>query len=175
MRKRVFAALLTLVLLPATACSPGADVEIELENVSESLGVNAAGGTMVTRADSRGGFHGDGTAFVEIHYPDDRVLSEIEQNAYWKKLPLSESVEALAYGVTYEENGVSTSVGPYLTERGEPLFPRVQNGYYYFYDRHDQAVDPSDASQALNRASLNVTLAIYNADSRELYYCEFDT
>lgn len=32
-----------------------------------------------------------------------------------------------------------------------------------------------DASQTLNRASLNVTLAIYDTDSRELYYCEFDS
>lgn len=160
------------VIVPETSES---DAEVDLVGVSEAVEVDVLGGIVARASNTYGGFHGDGVAFAEIHYADDRVLGEIEQSAHWKRLPLSDAVEALAYGVTTEENGVSTSVGPYLTEDGEPLFPQVQNGYYYFRDRHDQASDPSDASQTLDRASVNVTLAIYDADSRTLYYCEFDS
>ena len=147
--------------------------EVDLVGESEALETDVLGGIVAKASNSYGGFHGDGAAFAEIHYTDDRVLGEIEQSAKWKELPFDEDIEALAYGVSTEKNGVSISVGPYLTEDGEPLLPQVQNGYYYFRDRHDQALDPYDASQTLSRASLNVTLAIYDTDSRELYYCEF--
>ena len=39
-------------------------------------------------------------------------------------------------------------------------------------DRHS---DAGDGQNLLERASLNVTLAVYDADSDTLYFCEMDT
>ena len=53
--------------------------------------------------------------------------------------------------------------------------PQIENGYYYFYDRHDEATDPYDDSEFLARFSFNFTLAIYDSDTNTLYLCEYDT
>ena len=46
------------------------------------------------------------------------------------------------------------------------------NGFYRLIDRHS---DAGDGQNLLERASLNVTLAVYDADSDTLYFCEMDT
>ena len=54
-------------------------------------------------------------------------------------------------------------------------FPDSQvaaNGFYRLIDRHS---DAGDGQNLLERASLNVTLAVYDADSDTLYFCEMDT
>ena len=147
------------------------DADIDLVAVSDALGIDALGGTLEASVDSYGGFRGDGMLFAQIAYPDDRILHQIEVDPTWKELPLSEVVEVLTRGVS-DETG---QYGPYLTDTGAALFPQVENGYFYFRDRHDQSADPTDDSQVLKRASINVTVAIYDADSRTLYYGELDT
>ena len=112
---------------------------------------------------------------MEISYDDDRILSQIEGSAAWSELPASEAVEALLYGASVEREGRVIEAGPYIAENGTPLFPQVENGYWFFRDRHGEALDPADDSEVLGRASLNVTVAVYDADSRTLYYGELDT
>ena len=48
----------------------------------------------------------------------------------------------------------------------------IANGFYRLIDRHS---DAGDGQNLLERASLNVTLAVYDADSDTLYFCEMDT
>ena len=101
------------------------------------------------------------------------TAASIAANAAWTPLPLDETAQALAYGVTREDGGEVFSAGPYLTDdSGDPLLPGIANGFYRLIDRHS---DAGDGQNLLERASLNVTLAVYDADSDTLYFCEMDT
>lgn len=48
------------------------------------------------------------------------------------------------------------------------------NGYYFLYDRQAKNGRAAGAD-ILRRDSLNFTVAVYDSDSRILYYCEMDT
>jgi len=136
--------------------------------ISETLGVNAKPGAVLSSYNDHGGFHGDGTTFEVRIYSDDSLLTEIQQHSDWKPLPLTENLEIIAYGKEYP----GFSIGPYIFVRGYAEFPIVEEGYYYFYDRQSDSTDDADV---LNRGSYNITLAIYDLNSRTLYYCDYDT
>jgi hypothetical protein len=139
---------------------------------SSILGIDPSSATVVESSDSHGGFQGDGLLFKQIRFADDSVGAILSQRDEWKPLPLSENLTTLVYGVTTE----TSQDGPYLTnEANEPVFPEVQNGYYYFEDRHSKSVDPYDDTDVLERYSFNFTIAIYDTDTNTLYYAEFDT
>lgn len=141
-------------------------------DISESLGIDVSKGTVNTDFDSHGGFHGDGMLFQQISFEDSKLSDEIKDNDGWKPMPLSQNMEALVYGI--EE--ATSSIGPYLTdESGDTIIPEIQNGYYYFYDRHSESKAPYSDDDILNRASFNFTLALYDSDNHVLYYVEFDT
>lgn len=141
-------------------------------DISDSLGIDVSKGTVLTDSDSHGGFHGDGMMFQQILFEDSKLSDEIKDNDSWKPMPLGQSMEALVYGT---EEGTS-STGPYLTdESGNTIIPDIQNGYYYFYDRHSESKDPYNDEDILGRASFNFTLALYDSDNHVLYYVEFDT
>lgn len=87
---------------------------------------------------------------------------EMEESELWKPLPLSENT-----------NNLITNT---INDECAQAIPEITNGYYFFYDRHDDASeDRYDDSQLWNRNSLNCTLAIYDADSDILYVYELDT
>ena len=134
------------------------------------LGINISSGSIITDTDSHGGFHGDGITFLEVAFEDDSCLNQIKGNSSWKQLPVSYPVDALLYGT---QNG-SSSIGPYVTEGGKKLFPKAETGYYYFKDRHTGA-GGQGSKDVVNRHSFNFTVALYDEDTRTLYYCEFDT
>lgn len=162
--------LLPLALLPLLAlsmCHAALDTApvSEAVQVSRALGVDASAGTVVSASDSHGGFHGDGLTFIELSFPDDSFGTRVQ--TAWHSLPLSGSLNTFVYG--------SPGAGPYITWDGVNCFPPVQNGCYYFEDRHSQSTDPHSDSELLQRHSFNVTIAIYDADTRTFYYCEFDT
>lgn len=141
-------------------------------DISESLGIDVRKGNVLMDSDSHGGFHGDGMLFQQISFEDSKFSDEIKYNDGWKPMPLSQNMEALVYGIEVD----TSSIGPYLTdESGDTIIPDIQNGYYYFYDRHSESKDPFSDKDILNRASFNFTLALYDSDNRVLYYVEFDT
>ena len=123
-------------------------------------GVDVSKGDMISMKDTHGGFHGDGVSFMEMSFDDCSTEYDIKRNPKWRKLSLSDDLEAIVYGV----NKSDEHIGPYITDdNGNSLFPMVKNGYYYFNKRND------------NGYSLNIDIAIYDEDTRKLYYCEFDT
>ena len=116
-------------------------------DISENLGIDVGKGTVNTDSDSHGGFHGDGMLFQKISFEDSKLSDEIKDNDGWKPMPLSQNMEALVYGI--EE--ATSSIGPYLTdESGDTIIPDIQNGYYYFYDRHSECKDPFSDKDILN-------------------------
>ena len=89
----------------------------------------------------------------------------------WKPLHFDRTLTALAYGL--REGPRQT--GPFVTGRGgSALLPAIEKGYYFFKDRHADANSGSGAD-LLSRASMNFTLAIFDAAANRLYYYELDT
>ena len=170
MRKFLFACgMISLMLFTLTACGS----EDPAEEISRALHIDVSAGEAISSSDTHGGFHGDGISCVALQFPDSQVADAIAANAAWTPLPLDETAQALAYGVTREDGGEVFSAGPYLTDdSGDPLLPGIANGFYRLIDRHS---DAGDGQNLLERASLNVTLAVYDADSDTLYFCEMDT
>lgn len=169
--RRIFSmgvAAVAVIVLGIVLHSPQKDDISETQRTV--LGINISNGTIITDTDSHGGFHGDGITFLEVAFEDDSCLNQIKGNSSWKQLPVSYPVDALLYGT---QNG-SSSIGPYVTEGGKKLFPKAETGYYYFKDRHTGA-GGQGSKDVVNRHSFNFTVALYDEDTRTLYYCEFDT
>lgn len=122
-----------------------------LSNLSKNLGAELDGGKVTYYCDSHGGFHGDGITEVQIS-----ASLQAPDSEYWHSLPLSENA---ARG---------------LTHFGFEI-PEVENGYWFFCDRHSQSTDPADDSGLFSRHSYNFTLAVYDPAAGMLYYFEFDT
>lgn len=165
MKKRLLAAgVMSALLVALTACG-AVDPQ---DAVSKELEIDVSGGSEVSDYDTHSG-NGDGVSCVVFSFADDQVAQEIEGDSAWSALPMDQTAQALAYGVSDE----TSSVGPYLTDdAGEPLLPEVQNGYYRLIDRHS---DAGDGQNLLERFSLNLTLALYDTDSNTLYFCKLDT
>lgn len=150
------------VILMLSACQKSSSPQKE---ISHALGIDISNGAVEAYNDSHGGFHGDGTSYASIRFPDDSIAKELSESSAWKTLPLSKNLSVLIYGA-----------GAGLTNKdGENSFPVIQNGYYYFIDRHDQSTDIYDDTNLLDRNSFNFTIAIYDTDTDTLYYAEFDT
>lgn len=155
-RKGLAALLAALLLLCLTACS-GKD---HAQSLSKLLRLDVSGGTVEAFEDSHGGFLGDGAAYWVITFPDDSVRKTIEESSAWQPLPMTAAVNHLAC---------------HLLDGQPPCLPEVEQGWYFFYDRHDQSRDPWDAAAAMGRHSYNFTAAVYNADTDTLYCLVLDT
>ncbi len=147
-------ALLLCLILLFTACAP-AD---PLAEASAELGVDLSAGTLVYSTDTHGGFHGDGETILQIVIPDLRV----PESSNWHPLPLSETLEQMLYHSITDEHGHS-------------LLPRIENGCWFFADRHYQSTDPADDSDLFSRHSWNFTAAVYDSDTSTLYFFRIDT
>ena len=170
MRKKIGAVLALLLL--AAALGGCQRQRAAAKEISDALGVDVSDGEQLAYTDSHGGFHGDGLTFAALKFPDAALADEIKGKEGWKALPLSKNLTAAAYGISDE----TSSTGPYLTdEDGEPVLPEIENGYYYFQDRHAKSADAYDDTELLDRASLNFTIALYDVDTDTLYYVKYDT
>ena len=107
------------------------------------------------------GWFGDGYILSELECSDESVLNDIMNDEHWKRLPLSENMHRFFYEDYHFPNDL-------------PI-PVIKEGYYFFYDRHDQAKDPYDDAELYDRASFNFTFAIYDTKENKLYVCEFNT
>lgn len=130
------------------------------------LGFDKEDFIVVDEADTHDGFHGDGSYYLILDCSENKEKA-LENIKVWKKLPLSKNLELIMYG---NESG---TYGYKLAE--EAKIPEIENGYYYFCDRHAESTDSSDDSNLFNRASFNFTLAVYDSDTDRMYYFEFDT
>ena len=118
--------------------------------------------TVVEEQETHEGWLGDGSYYLVldcVNNPDAALC--IVSN--WKRLPLSENLNRIMY----------THSGFNLSE--EAHMPVIENGYYYFEDRHAEATDSTDDSELFSRYSYNFSLAVYDTDTNRFYYFEFDT
>ena len=171
--KKALAVLLSIIcVISVSACSSGSPGNTK-DKIADVLALDLSEASFATTNDTHGGFHGDGTSLVQLGFSNDSCEEQIKDNALWKPLPLTENLTALVYGIRSE----TTAVGPYITfdDVGTPAFPVIENGYYFFLDRHSNSTDAHDDTNVLARPSFNLTIAMYDADTDILYYCEFDT
>lgn len=170
--KKAFRAVATGLFFAGVLGIAGCESRNVLDSVSDTLEVDVGKGAVLSESDSHGGFQGDGTAYAVISFSDADCLNQIVESAAWRPLPLSEHLTALIYG----QEGENGKLGPMLCDRdGEPLPPRIQNGYYCFVDRHPLSQDKKDDSDVFSRSSYNFSVGIYDTDTDTLYYMELDT
>lgn len=134
------------------------------DRISAALEVDISDGIILEGYDDHSGFHGDGTLFAVFEFSDDALEQKISCPGGWNSLPLTDNLEVLVYGIRSSE----AATGPFIGI----TMPKVERGYWYFYDRRGMT---SDDRTVLQRESYNYTIAIYDADTNKLYYCEYDT
>ena len=142
------------------------------DNITEALEVDVTGGVEVYYENDHGGWLGDGLTFGIVEFPDDSLVSSLQSNFGWNELPLSENLEIALYGRAGEYSALIRNDGE------EALFPKVENGYYYFLNRCSNGLGPGgryDDSILFDNYSFNFTAAIYDTDTNTLYYTLFDT
>lgn len=133
-------------------------------HISESLQADVSAGTVVSSYDDHSGFQGDGTGYAVLSFEDDILEQGIAAPGGWHSLPLTDNLQTLIYGTRTE----TQATGPFIGV----TVPKVETGYWYFYDRQGET---NDDSEVLNRNSYNYTFALYDAETDLLYYCEYDT
>lgn len=153
-----------IVMLMGLMLRVGGGDDFWYDRISEALGVNISDSTLLQGYDDHSGFHGDGTMFAALEFSDDRMEYVISSPGGWNALPLPENLHTLVYG----KHSSEAAIGPYIGI----TMPKVERGYWYFYDRQGMT---QDDAMVLKRGSYNYTIAIYDADNDVLYYCEYDT
>ena len=81
-----------ILIMSITACGRKDTRDI----VSEVLSLDASGGSEILNYDTHSG-NGDGTSCIVLHFKEDAVLKEIQENK-WNAFPLDETVKTLVYG-----------------------------------------------------------------------------
>lgn len=156
MRKLLIITLILLLILPGCSDKTG--------NISGTLGTDVSAAEVLISEDSHGGFHGDGEAYMVLQFRNETQLF-VPDSPFWHALPLPENLNSVLYG-----NNIMLT-----DDAGNPRVPEIENGFYFFCDRHSKSTDPADDASIFSRGSLNFTLAVYDADTYTLYYYEQDT
>ncbi|MBQ2663259.1 MAG: hypothetical protein IJH36_10765 [Clostridia bacterium] len=154
--------LISVCLIATTLCS------CIFSELSMRFHINDSYFDEVESGDNHGGFHGDGEAYRIFDCSKNRDKA-LEVVSLWEPLPLSENLELIMYGG--ERNGRSYG----LTLANKAHMPKIEHGFYKFYDRHSEARDRDSDSELFNRYSYNFSLAVYDTDTDRLYYFVFDT
>lgn len=162
MKKTIAFIAAFIMMFTLAACNTTNNENDAINRISESLDIEISQESVVENKDVE-------NEFITLKITDEKTIDEIKSE--WKELPLTENLTALIYGLEDE----ASSIGPYITNDNQPLFPQIENGYYYFYDRNSKSTDNFDDTEILNRNSFNVTIAIFDMDTNKLHYCEFDT
>lgn len=153
--KRVVGILLIIALMLSLFGCSGADKRA----LADVGGVDLRGGDIIFSEDTHGGIHYDGRSLIKVRYSDASTAEKIAASDKWRALPFSDNLETFVYQYYNSDSQI----------------PKIENGYYYFYDRHNDSKDRYSDADLLNRPSFNLTFAVYDADSQTLYFCTFDT
>lgn len=144
--------------------------------LSERLGVDVSRGTVQSSRNSHGGFHGDGLLEVTISFTQEQaetMLAQLSGLPGWKPLPVTENLTKALYGKSVANHRWNPLI--WHESPDEVLVPEIRNGWYYFFDRHSEAMDPLDDGNLFSRGSYNFTVAVFDTDTMTLYFYELDT
>lgn len=118
----------------------------------------------IERQDTHGGMVMDGETLARVYFTDEqakKVLNEIKNNKHWRELPIMERLQ----------EGIIFNIDKSME------FPIVENGYWFYLDRHTEANDIYDEYERYEekRSSTNFSVAVFDSDSNILYYYALDT
>lgn len=166
MVRKLTAIVLVLGLLLCCGCS-SEQSRWSNESISSLTGVDVSKAETRTVINNYDG--GKGACYISMTFGDDACLAQIGNNADWNKLPLTDNLTAIVYG--------TDSAAPYISfdDSKTAAIPLVENGYYFFADRHGDSSDAKNDGDILNRDSISLTVVIYNTDTNTLYYLDLDT
>lgn len=116
----------------------------------------------IEEKDTHGGFHGDGEALIKVYFSykqAEKFIRKIDKNIHWNKLPMKDILQTCINNNTTDEISV----------------PIIENGYWFFLDRHSKATNKYNYYDMFDRASSNYSIAIFDIDSNVLYIYSLDT
>jgi len=123
--------------------------------------------------DNHGGFHGDGETVMILTFSeksDAKLREQMEGGDVWEDFPITTNLRRCIYGS--EELAIT-----YISRVQQAKFPEITNGYWFFLDRQVDGENPDryHDDSLLSRPSINCVAALYDTDTRTLYYWKFDT
>ena len=168
MKKSCLVICVLMIAIVVVGCS----VESNQDYIAKQINIEIPKIINIEHMDDHGGFHGDGEKFAKIEFDNNNglnVLTQIEKNDRWKKMPLTENLNLIMYG------GGKDNVEYAYNIAKKSGIPEIKNGYWYFIDRHSESKHPEKDMELFDRHSFNFTISLYDADNNTLYYLEFDT
>jgi len=134
--------------------------------IKKEIGIDISSCEIIKDLDTHGGCMGDGSYLLVADC--EKVRGDIlQQMSNWKKFPLSENLQLEIYGG--EKDGVTFASNDYAS------IPKIENGYYYFYNRHHEAKSAFSDEDLFDNFSYNYTVSFYDEDTNFFYYFEMDT
>lgn len=142
------------------------------EYVEKTTGAKLSYAKLVFHEDDHGGFHGDGDTLMVFDCSE--AGEEFESSlSEWRELPMSDK---LYYALFNQRADMGEPLGRLFARFGieyDHDTPAVKDGLYYFENRHDRAKRRDDEN--LDFHSWNFTFAVYDRETKKLYYIEVDT
>jgi len=126
--------------------------------ISKEIALDVRDSEVLYEMDTHGGFLGDGDATIVLRMNCD-LSEKIRDDSAWHELPLPKELK----------------MGVFCDGEGKPLTGEIENGYFFFMDRHSEAENVFDPSDLDKRASWNYSFAVYDADENNLYFYALDT
>ena len=168
MKKKRYVILIIFLLIIAIIYFIANENLTTTEYINEEIAVDLSKCNIIIDENSHGGFLGDGERIVKADCSDssEDILSQITN---WNEFPLSKNLRLIMYG---GYKGAKYYAYELAEKNG---IPKIENGYYLFIDRHDNAEDKYNDEDLFNRYSFNFTIAFYDLDTNYFYYFEFDT
>lgn len=138
------------------------------EYIKKEIDLDISSCNILLDNDTHSGPLGDGEYIVKADCSDssEDILSQITN---WNEFPLSKNLRLIMYG---GYKGAKYYAYELAEKNG---IPKIENGYYLFIDRHDNAEDKYNDEDLFNSFSFNFTIAFYDLDTNYFYYFEFDT
>lgn len=165
---KLFIGALLLGLIIFVGCS----TESYQEYIAKQINIKIPNVLDIKFSDEHKGFHGDGETYAKVKfdiYNGQKIEWQIANNKSWNELPLTENLSLIMYGG--ERDNIE-----YTYNFSEKLgIPHIENGYWFFVDRHTESIFSERDTELFERSSFNFTLVMYNTDNNTLHYFEFDT
>ena len=154
--KKILCLLLILLLSGCT---------LNVRNITKTIELNNKNCIILREKNTHGGFLGDGEYFAEI---ECKNLNYSDLSSNWKKFPVPFEIENVTEMIWCDFNKCGNFYERYNVSN-------IENGYYFFLDRHSDSKNKYDFTELNSRTSYNFTLAMYDIQNSHIYYFEMDT
>lgn len=168
MKKSCLLIIVLVIVFMVAGCSLGSNQDY----IAKQISLDFPKSLTIEHMDNHGGFHGDGEKYAKIEFDNKnglKILSQIENSNRWNEMPLTENLNLIMYG------GIKDNMEYAYNLAEKSGIPEIENGYWYFIDRHSKSTNPESDIELFSRYSFNFTLALFDVDNNTLFYYEFDT